>query len=75
MPRTLTVGQLIHQLQTLSPDLPVHLAINPDWPYAHAIGRVIDSTGPTGPGAYIAENGQTDILPPAVRAALDWDNG
>lgn len=71
MPYELTVGQLVHQLQTLDPDLPVCLAINPDWPYAHRIGRIVGITGPSG-AVYIAEDGQEDVLPPAVRTELDW---
>ncbi|MFG3253290.1 hypothetical protein [Streptomyces sp. NPDC048172] len=72
MSHTLTVGQLIHQLQTLDHDLPVFLAINPDWPFAHRIDRVV--TVPDGPStvAYIAENGQEGYLPPAVRTELSW---
>lgn len=45
----ITAGQLIHQLQTLDPDLPAYLAINPDWPYAHRIGRVAVGHGLNGP--------------------------
>jgi hypothetical protein len=71
LPYQLTVGQLIHQLQTLDPDLPVYLAVNPDWPYAHRIGSVIEIGGANG-AAYIAENGQADVLPPDVRTQLDW---
>ncbi|MFG3255270.1 hypothetical protein [Streptomyces sp. NPDC048172] len=72
MSRTLTVGQLIHQLQTVDPDQPVFLAVNPDWPFAHRIDRVV--TVPDGPGtvAYIAENGQEGYLPSTVRTELAW---
>jgi len=68
MPRPLTVGQLIHQLQTLDPDLPVRLAINPDWPFSHHIGTVTEAAGT----AYIAEDGQEDYLPTTARTALNW---
>ncbi|MEU1306562.1 hypothetical protein [Streptomyces shenzhenensis] len=67
----LTAGQLVHQLQTVDPNLPAYLAINPDWPYAHRIGQVIEITGTNG-AVYIAENGQEWVLPPAVRSQLDW---
>ncbi|MGW5200789.1 hypothetical protein [Streptomyces spiralis] len=66
-----TVRQLIHQLQAVDPDLPAYFAINPDWPQAHRIGRVIAISGPAG-AVYIAENGQEGVLPPEVRAQLDW---
>ncbi|MEU4200809.1 hypothetical protein AB0F64_12765 [Streptomyces sp. NPDC026294] len=72
MPQTLTVGQLIRQLQTAHSDLPVYLAINPDWPYAHRLERVVAvSDAPQG-AVYIAEYGQAGVLPPAVRTELEW---
>jgi hypothetical protein len=70
VPAHLTVGHLLRQLQQLSPELPVRLAINPDWPFAHTIAAyVVERDGV----AYIAEDGQEGHLPPAVRAALDWE--
>ena len=71
MPYQLTVGQLVHQLQTVDPSSPAYLAVNPDWPYAHRIGRVIEITGTNG-AIYIAENGQEGVLPPVVRHQLNW---
>lgn len=71
MPPVITVGHLIRQLQTVDPDLPVYFAINPDWPYAHRIGPIVEMTG-SGGAVYIAENGQEGVLPPAVRDQLDW---
>jgi hypothetical protein len=65
----LTVGHLLRQLQHLSPDLPVRLAVNPDWPFAHFIAtHVIERDG----AVFIADDGQVDYLPIAVRNALDW---
>ncbi|MGP3775446.1 hypothetical protein ACTWJ8_31965 [Streptomyces sp. SDT5-1] len=73
VPKSLTVGQLLHQLRTLDPDLPIYLAINPDWPYAHRTGYVIEDRHPSGTGAvYIAEDGQAGVLCPGVRGQLDW---
>ncbi|WP_030413290.1 hypothetical protein [Streptomyces sp. NRRL S-1448] len=71
MSHKITVGQLIHQLQTVDPDLPAYLAINPDWPYAHYIGSIVEVLGPNG-AVYLAENGQEGVLPPAVRTELSW---
>ncbi|WP_405523545.1 hypothetical protein OG426_09895 [Streptomyces canus] len=71
MPYEITVGQLVHQLQTFDPDLLVYFAIDPDWPYAHRIGRIVEITG-ANEAVYIAENGQEGVLPPAVRNQLDW---
>ncbi|WP_030253086.1 hypothetical protein [Streptomyces violens] len=72
MPHAVTVGQLLHQLHILDHDLPVYLAINPDWPYAHRIGRVMALTGADRGAVYIAESGQEGVLPPAVRTKLSW---
>ncbi|MFI0808188.1 hypothetical protein [Streptomyces echinatus] len=66
-----TVRQLIRQLQAVDPDRPVYLAINPDWPQAHRVGRVIQISDSDG-AVYLAENGQEDVLPPEVRAQLSW---
>ncbi|MEU9342039.1 hypothetical protein AB0D74_12580 [Streptomyces sp. NPDC048278] len=71
MPHKITVGQLVRQLQAFDPELPTYFAINPDWPYAHRIGRIVEVTGSNG-AVYIAEDGQEDVLPPAVRTELDW---
>ncbi|MFJ3939134.1 hypothetical protein [Streptomyces parvus] len=70
MSHEITVRQLIHQLQAVDPDLPAYFAINPDWPQAHRIGRVVEISA--NGAAYLAENGQEGILPPEVRAQLDW---
>ncbi|WP_037853195.1 hypothetical protein [Streptomyces sp. NRRL F-5053] len=70
--RTLTVGQLVHQLQTLDPDQPVFLAINPDWPFAHGISQVVTAADGPSNVVYIAENGQEGYLPTTARAELDW---
>ncbi|MGW6909240.1 hypothetical protein [Streptomyces sp. NPDC054940] len=69
----ITVAQLVHRLQTFDPDLPVYFAINPDWPQAHRIGRIVEISGSNG-AVYIAENGQEGVLPPAVRDQLDWSD-
>lgn len=71
MSHEITVRQLIHQLQAVDPDLPAYFAINPDWPQAHRIGRVVTIGGPAG-AVYIAENGQESVLPTEVRAQLGW---
>ncbi|MGW2339500.1 hypothetical protein [Streptomyces sp. NPDC001661] len=73
MPKSLTVGQLLQQLQPFDPDLPVYLAINPDWPFTHHTGRVIEERHASGTGAvYLAENGQAGVLSPNIRRQLDW---
>jgi hypothetical protein len=69
VPRDLTVGHLLRQLQGLDPALPVRLAVNPDWPFAHFVGATIVVEKDI---AYIADDGQDDYLPPAVRDTLAW---
>ncbi|WP_269858019.1 DUF317 domain-containing protein [Streptomyces sp. RPT161] len=70
MSRSLTVGQLIRQLEELDADLPVRLAINPDWPFSHYAGRVLNADGT----AFIADDGQEGYLPRTVSTLLDWEN-
>lgn len=73
LPKTLTVGQLIRQLQIMDPDLPVYLAVNPDWPFAHRIASAVEDRPAFGAGAvYIAEDGQHEVLSPNVRTQLNW---
>ncbi len=69
MPHYLTVGHLLRQLQELDPSLPIRLAINPDFPFAHYVG--IDVVVRDGT-AFIADDGQEDYLPVAARDALAW---
>ncbi|MGV9790993.1 hypothetical protein ACWEIK_26110 [Streptomyces sp. NPDC004673] len=69
MPEDLTVGHLLRQLQDLDPNLPIRLAINPDWPFAHYVAAnvvVHDGT------AFIADDGQEDYLPAGARDVLEW---
>ncbi|WP_371602259.1 hypothetical protein [Streptomyces sp. NBC_01220] len=66
----LTIGRLLHQIQGLDPNLPIRLAINPDFPFTHYVGNeVVVRDGK----AYIADDGQEDYLPTAVSDALAWD--
>lgn len=69
MPAHLTVGHLLGQLQDLDPALPIRVAVNPDFPFAHYLGAdlvVHDGT------AYLADDGQEDYLPWDVTHALAW---
>ncbi|TKA08563.1 DUF317 domain-containing protein [Actinacidiphila oryziradicis] len=72
MPRSLTVGQLVHQLQALDPELLARLAVNPDWPFSHFAGGVHEAGGISGPVAYITDDGQEDHLLPDVCRQLGW---
>ncbi|WTD06189.1 hypothetical protein OH717_28235 [Streptomyces albidoflavus] len=69
MPQSLTVGHLLYQLQELDPNLPVRLAVNPDFPFAHFVGaEVVVRDGK----AYIVDDGQDDYLTVEARDALTW---
>lgn len=69
MPHYLTVGHLLRQLQELDPNLPIRLAINPDFPFTHYLGaEVVVRDGE----AFIADDGQEGYLPVEVSNALAW---
>ncbi|MER5613927.1 hypothetical protein [Streptomyces sp. NPDC002215] len=69
MPQYLTVGHLLRQLQELDPNLPIRLAVNPDFPFAHYVGAEVVVRDGT---AFIADDGQEGYLPAAVGDALTW---
>lgn len=69
MPGDLTVGHLLRLLRDLDPNLPLRLAINPDWPFAHFVGSQVVVHDGT---AYLADNGQEEYLPVVVRNTLNW---
>ncbi|XXZ48106.1 hypothetical protein AAGT00_04775 [Streptomyces cavourensis] len=69
MPQYLTVSHLLRQLQDLDPNLPIRLAVNPDFPFTHYLAaEVVVRDGK----AFIADDGQEDYLPPTVCDALTW---
>ncbi|WP_093801755.1 hypothetical protein [Streptomyces sp. Wb2n-11] len=69
MPHCLTVGHLLRQLQSLDPNLPIRLAINPDFPFTHYLrAEVVVRDGK----AFIADDGQEGYLPVEVSDALAW---
>lgn len=69
MPHYLTVGHLLRQLQDLDPNLPIRLAINPDFPFTHYVGAKVVVQGGK---AFIVDDGQEGYLPVAVSDALTW---
>lgn len=69
MPASQTVGHLLHQLNGLDPELPIRLAINPDFPFAHYLGAEVVVRDGT---AFIADDGQEGYLPTAASNALGW---
>ncbi|MCX4870864.1 hypothetical protein OHU11_03805 [Streptomyces sp. NBC_00257] len=69
MPQYLTVGHLLRQLQEIDPNLPIRLAVNPDFPFAHYVGAEVVVRDGT---AFIADDGQEGYLPTAVSDVLAW---
>ncbi|MEU2894230.1 hypothetical protein EQK42_07205 [Streptomyces albidoflavus] len=69
MPKHLTVGHLLRDLQRLDPSLPVRLAINPDFPFAHYVGaKIVVHEGK----AFISDDGQDDYLSAGASNAFGW---
>ncbi|MBT2491995.1 hypothetical protein J7E96_26410 [Streptomyces sp. ISL-96] len=69
MPQHMTVGHLLRQLQGIDLNLPIRLAVNPDFPFTHYMGTdVVVQDGK----AFIADDGQEDYLPTSVRDTLTW---
>ncbi|MGW9421724.1 hypothetical protein ACWGSU_10120 [Streptomyces koyangensis] len=69
MPQHLTVGHLLRELQGLDPSLPLRLAINPDFPFAHYAGaKVVLHEGK----AFISDDGQEGYLPSGASNAFGW---
>ncbi|WLQ68875.1 hypothetical protein OG279_07805 [Streptomyces sp. NBC_01201] len=65
----MTVGHLLRQLEGLDLNLPIRLAINPDFPFAHYVGAdVVVRDGM----AFIADDGQEGYLPGGACDALSW---
>ncbi|MFH8751881.1 hypothetical protein ACH4GK_33460 [Streptomyces rimosus] len=80
MPHTeLTVGDLIDLLSACERSAPVRQAMNPFFPMAHRVERVVRATDETGlPVVYLAEGRDADTqlghLPPEVAVELAWQS-
>ncbi|MFD8063882.1 hypothetical protein ACFXA0_36090 [Streptomyces cyaneofuscatus] len=73
----MTVGELIDSLSARDRTTPVRLAMNPFFPMAHRIERVLASVDETGLAVvYLAEGQDADAqlghLPTEVAVALTW---
>ncbi|MFG2996613.1 hypothetical protein [Streptomyces sp. NPDC048340] len=71
--RAVTVGEIIDRLSSCDRDAPFYLAINPEFPYAHFAGEIVearDSQG--GQVVFLGEAGQSEFLPPVIAQALTW---
>ncbi|WP_165956092.1 hypothetical protein [Streptomyces hainanensis] len=69
---SLTVGQLIDQLRHYPSDAQVRLALRPDFPFGHHVGRLLDAEIADSTTVYVPQGPQDGYLPAAVRAALGW---
>jgi hypothetical protein len=70
--RTMTVGELIQRLSTFDPASDVRLAINPRFPFTHAIGDITASDESGRRTVFIGEAGHQEHLPVPVAQALGW---
>ncbi|MET8127468.1 hypothetical protein [Streptomyces sp. NPDC005231] len=75
----MTVADLIDLLSGCDRDAPVRLAMNPFFPMAHRLERVLASVDETGRTVvYLAEGRDTDAqlghLPPEVAVDLTWQS-
>ncbi|BDH07180.1 hypothetical protein [Streptomyces seoulensis] len=73
----MTVREVIDLLSGYDPDAPVRQAVNPYFPMAHRLARVVQSVDETGRTVvYLAETNDADAqlghLPPEVAVALAW---
>lgn len=64
----MTVTDLINLLGNMDPTAPVHLAIQPNYPFKHEIGEVVE----TEDGVYISDGGKLGYLASDVRDELAW---
>lgn len=64
----MTVAQLIEILEGMDEEAEVRLAIQPNYPFEHGIGEVVEVDGKV----YIAEKSQIGYLPAEVSADLGW---
>ncbi|WP_412078823.1 hypothetical protein ACLF6K_36060 [Streptomyces xanthophaeus] len=68
-----TVAEIIEHLSRYAPDTPVRLAVNPEFPFAHALGVIVLGIGHDGrPVVYIGESGQAGFLPALTAQDLGW---
>ncbi|SCK26926.1 MULTISPECIES: hypothetical protein [Streptomyces] len=77
MSTEMTVGDLIDRLSACDRSAPVRQAMNPFFPMAHRLERVLQSVDETGRTVvYLAEGQDEDAqlghLPPEVAIALTW---
>jgi len=65
----LTVGELIQRLKNCDPQSPIALAIQPSWPFEHALGDVQEAEDGK---VYLAEGAQIAYLSDAGCQAIGW---
>lgn len=75
MPRSMTVADLIEQLEGMDPDAEVVLAQQPSWPFEYTISGVEEMSEADGNKVYIGEGRQVGYLDGEAARALGWDRG
>lgn len=64
----MTVRELIEELEGFEEDMEVSLAIQPNYPFEHSVGDIVDAGGKV----YIGEDRQLDYLSGEATEALGW---
>lgn len=73
MPSDTTVGDLIDRLSAYPREAAVRLAVNPFFPMAHQLARVVAASDEHGDLVVLLADGeQLGHLPPTVAVALTW---
>lgn len=75
-----TVGDLLAALENYDDDTPVRFAQQPNWPFEHTIGQVVqtpddaedDGDESPDPVVWLGEGGQVGYLPGMAANALGW---
>jgi len=65
---TMTVQDLIMELEQFDPDMEVRIASQPSWPFEYTIEETAESDGVI----YIAEGRQIGYLPGKAAEAVGW---
>jgi hypothetical protein len=69
----ITVGEFIDRLSAYNRDAVLRLAINPDFPFAHFVGDLVEGQDDQSrPAVFLGEAGQQSHLPLVVAQSLGW---
>lgn len=67
-----TVADLIAHLEQFDEDLPIALAIQPNYPFEHSIAQVVEAEIDGQTKVFIGEGSQVGYLPGEASEELGW---